>query len=101
MIRILGNGLRVELDRIDHLNGIGAECAQKQLGVVERIKVVDRIGCSKLDSLDLLKIDIKNSLCMRGCAAKPHTVKGFLYGFPQLTIEQRRFCRCLLYTSTN
>ena len=75
MIRILGNGLRVELDRIDHLNGVGAERAQKQLRVVERIKVVDRIGCSKLDSLDLLKIDIKNSLCMWGCATNRTRLK--------------------------
>ena len=89
MLRVLGNGFGIELDGVHYLDGIGSECPQEQFRVVEGVKVVDRIGGAELDALDLLQIDIKDLLGIGSCAAKAHTVKGFLDRIPQIAIEER------------
>lgn len=63
---------------------------QEQFRIIEGVKVVDRIGGAELDALDLLQIDIKDLLGIGSCAAKTHTVKGFLDRIPKIAIEERR-----------
>ena len=58
--------------------------------VVKIVKIVHRVAGAELDALDLLQIDIKDLLGIGSCAAKAHTVKGFLDRIPQVAIEKRR-----------
>ena len=51
---------------------------QKQLRIVEVVKIIDRIAGAELDPLDLLEINIINLLSPGCYAAKPDPVKGFL-----------------------
>ena len=51
---------------------------QKQFGIVEIIKVINRISGSKPDSFDLLKIDVVDLLILRGAASKFEPLKGII-----------------------
>ena len=83
VISVTRHHLREELEGIGDLNGIGAMCAQKQLGVVEGVKVIDRGAGAELDALDLLQVDKVHLLCTAGHAAVLDTGEGLLNGCPE------------------
>lgn len=59
---IARNTVSIEQERIRDPDGIGSECSKEKFRIVEIIKIVYRIACTKTDSLDFLKVDIIDSL---------------------------------------
>ena len=88
MILIFGNRFRIKFERIYNFNRICAMCTQKQFGIIERIKIIDWLSCSELNAFDFLQIDKKYLLFLRRLSAETETVKRFLDGVSQLSVEQ-------------
>ena len=69
---------------------------QKQFGIVEIIKVIDRISGAEPDSFDLLKIDVVDLLILRGAAAKFEPLEGILQSIPETSVKTKTAWRnCL------
>ena len=64
--------------------------AQKQLGIVEAVEIIDRIARAEFDSLDFLQINVVNLLRHRRRAAVFQTREGFLQGIVKLSVEHGR-----------
>ena len=62
----------------------------KQLGVIEIIKIVYGICSAEFDIFHFLHIDIKDFLSLRRNTAELNTVKRLFNRFAELTCKQRR-----------
>ena len=86
---VFRNDLGIEFNGIGDLDRIGAVRPQKQLGVIELVKIVDRAGCAELDAFDLLQVDEEDLLFMGGRSRIFDAGKCIANGGAELAVEQR------------
>ncbi len=77
MVQVLWNDLRVKFQGVGDLDGIGSVGPEKQLRVVEIVKIIDRVAGAELDSLDLLEIEKEDFLLQRRLSAETDPVERF------------------------
>ena len=87
--RVARNDLRVELQRIRDPNRVVTVRAEKELRVVEGIKVVHRRRCAETISLDLLEVDEEHLLLAGRHAAELDTIKRIAERLTELSVEKR------------
>ena len=86
---VLRDGFLIEQDRVGDLDGICTVRTQEKLGIVEVVKIVDRIRRAELDALDLLEIDEVRLLCIGGRAAELEALPDILQRVTELPVEER------------
>ena len=62
--------------------------SEEKLGVVEIIKIVNRLTCAELDALYLSSVYVVNILSLRSSAAELEALPGVLEGLAQLAVEK-------------
>ncbi len=90
MVSVAGNRFRIEFQRLHDPDGEVAVCPKEELGIIEVVKIVDRVHRAEGNVLDLLQIDEIDLLLIRGRSAEPQPIKGILQGISESAAEHRR-----------
>ena len=94
-LRVAGNGLGIEFERLRDLYGIGAVRAQEQLRIIEAVEIVDGGARAELNALYLLKIDEEYLLAGGRRSAVLDAAEGLLQRIAELAAEKARHGRII------